>query len=541
MKIISLQLKNFLIIPELEIELSKNFNAVTGETGSGKSLFVSAIKLLRGERATKNLVGKWGDRGELSSMIEVEPEDKKLLKTLDYLSIEPDEEKRIYLRRIIGSKNVCYVNGAIVSLTTFEKLLSDYIEISSQFENRELFKPEYQFNVIDQFIEKRELLTKYRELYSSLTSLEKEAEKLKERDDPSMRDYLEFQINEIEDMKIVPGEEIELEERVNFLENRQKIIKLVMELDEHLGSVDSLLSHAAENAEDLNGLINFSSEAERVSSVLIECSDILQSVQRIKSEAEEYVIDESVRDRFDRINTLIMKHSSSGTGDLVHKHSLMIGELEQLELVPAKIKETLAKLEKVKKEAFEVAAKLHSMRSLASMDIEKKIEKYLLKFGMKGITFKIVIEAKETLNEFGSSSIQFVVNTIGGDKLYSIKNLSGGELSRLLLSLKLIDNEAGRFILFDEIDSNIGGEIASKAADELKKTSKQNQILVVTHFPQTAAKADSHLIVEKETDDDVRSTLRILSNSERIHELARMMGNAKAMENIKAAEKLLSF
>ena len=201
MKIRSILLRNFLIIQKADISLDGGLTAVTGETGSGKSLFVEAVKLLLGGKAHKGLTGPWGKTGELAAVIESEPNDRSLHEDLDALGIETDGDRTLTIRRVIGEKSLLYLNGSPVATQDLQRLFADWMEISSQFENRELFKPEYQLSVLDAVALTDEMKGTYAAQWKELRALADEMDDLRRQDDPARRDYLEFQIREIGDLR----------------------------------------------------------------------------------------------------------------------------------------------------------------------------------------------------------------------------------------------------------------------------------------------------------------------------------------------------
>ncbi len=413
------------------------------------------------------------------------------------------------------------------------------LEISSQFENRELFKSEYQIGVIDRFALPEQLRVSYSELYAKLTAIKKEIEYLKRQDEPSKRDYLEFQIKEIGDLGLQAGEEDTLKQKIETADNMQKIQSLVSQLEDLISSSNGALSQADRRMNDLTKIMAVGDLADRLRSLSIECADIERSFNRLTSNIDENMIDDEARERYNKLCSIFMKHGVKGSHELLAKYAEMSAELKSLFAVPDKIRDLNKEYYKTLKTAEEEAQKMQKLRLNIIPGIESKIAEYLAKFGMERAVFKIVIIKSEELGEHGFDSIKFMVNTIGSGEMFQVKNLSGGELSRLLLALKLIDNEQGRFILFDEIDSNIGGEVASRAAQELKESSKSNQIVVVTHFPQTAARGDAHFVVEKSGEDDIQSMLHQVDKAERIKELARMMGDSSSTANFEAARKLV--
>ena len=276
-------------------------------------------------------------------------------------------------------------------------------------------------------------------------------------------------------------------------------------------------------------------------SLSIDAEDISRSSSVIsgKSEFETEDIGE-IRLRYDELSRLLMKHNLSSSEQLLQKESDMNEELFEINKVPEKIELLSNDLEKYRKSAEEIAMALRKKRESAVKILEDKILRYLKKFAMDGVKFSVGMSPLANLSENGLDSIEFKVNTIGTEDMYSVTSLSGGELSRLLLSMKLLDEESGKVLLFDEIDSNIGGETAKNAAAEMLKNSKRNQIMTVTHFPQTASAGKCHILVEKNvTDGDVTANIRVLSKEERIKELARMMGDSTSDDLLSTAEKML--
>ncbi len=540
MKIRSIVLRNFLIIQKADIELDNGLTAVTGETGSGKSLFVEAVKLLLGGKSHKGMVGPWGRTGELAAVIEIGETDAALAERLAELAIDPDEERCVTVRRVIGEKSLTYLNDSPVSAQSLQDIFGEWMEISSQFENRELFKPEYQLSVLDAFALSDKLKAEYAAQWQKLQALRNEIELLKKQDEPARRDYLEFQIKELDEFRPKAGEDERLKQKILLSENRKKLEGLITKSDESLQTVTEALHTADRALAEMTRITDIGDLPARASSALIECRDIQRTLRAATGRMDLDDADEELKGRYDKMGGLLMKHSAKDSEGLVAKLMEMKKELAELIRIPDRVRELNREFFALKTETEKTAHKMRKARLKTIAPLEKELTGYLLKFGMERIVFKIVVTQNEELSAAGLDTVRFMMNTIGSGELYSIKNLSGGELSRLLLALKLVDNDAGRFILFDEIDSNIGGEIASRAAAELKENSKFNQILVVTHFPQTAAWADAHLVVEKSAEgESMESTLHTVDGDGRVRELARMMGDSGAKENIKAAHKLL--
>ena len=541
MKILNIFLRNFLIIKKSNIELSSGLTTVTGETGSGKSLFVSALKALRGERLAKTMLGKWGKSGEICAEITLESGDDEIRKILAGNNIEPEND-RILARRVFGEKNGVYLNDVPVSSAFIASLLGDMIEIGSQFENRELFKKDYRMKIVDLKAGTNAVLSDYKELYHKIQALRKTIEDLRSKDDIGKRDYLEYQISEIEKLETYENEESELLSKVKFIENRAKIVKYSSDFVDSLSSTLDSLNSADSAAADLAELDDIGDIPGRISAAVIELDDIAKTASSLFSKYDEPIdnIDE-IQSRFDRLSSLFIKHGVSTSAGLLKKLDSLNEELFEMNKIPHKIAESEKELATLIKKASSLAEKLHDKRQKAVKPLEESILKYLLKFGMKGVRFSILLNKLEELGENGFDEAVFEINTIGTEKMADITSLSGGELSRLLLSVKLIDDEEGKVILFDEIDSSIGGETARGAALEMKKNSSKNQIIVITHFPQTASLADRHIVVEKSVGaGEVETEISILDKKGRIKELARMMGNSESPDFLAAAEKMIA-
>ena len=541
MKISNIFLRNFLIIKKSDIELSSGLTTVTGETGSGKSLFVSAMKALRGERITKSLLGKWGKSGEICAEITLETGDDEIRRILSGNDIEPEND-RILVRRVFGEKNSVYLNDVPVSSAFLSSLLGETIEIGSQFENRELFKKDYRMKIVDLKAESSGILDEYKEIYRKIQALRRNIEELKSKDDIGKRDYLEYQINEIEKLETCENEESELLSKVKFIENRAKIVKYSSDFANSLSSALDFLNSADSAASDLAELDDIGDIPGRISAAVIELDDIAKTSSALFSKYDEPLdnIDE-IQSRFDKLSSLFIKHGVSTSAGLLKKQEALNEELFEMNKIPHKIKESEHELAVLTGKATALAGKLREKRLKAVKPLEENILKYLVKFGMKGVKFSILLNKLDELGENGFDEALFEINTIGTDKMSDITSLSGGELSRLLLSVKLIDGEEGKVLLFDEIDSSIGGETARSAALEMKKNSNKNQIIVITHFPQTASLADRHIIVRKSVgDDEVETEISLLDKAGRIRELARMMGDGGSADFLAAAEKMVA-
>lgn len=537
MKIESVNLKNFLIIKRSDIELAKGLTTVTGETGSGKSLFVSAMRALRGERIGKNFLGIWGSTGEISAAIVLEEKDEEIKKGLTEGGIEIEEGELLILRRIFGEKNGSYLNDSPVSASFLAEIFSDHIEIGSQFENRELFKKDYRMKIVDSLAGNLKDLEEYLNIFRKTVECRNEIDALSKKEDSRKREYLEYQYSELEKLETYEGEEESLQNKIKFSENRSRIIKLSSELSELLETSSKALSKAENSASSLEKIVELKDLSQRITAVSIETGDIARTAaaQFSKYDADDENIEE-IEKRYNTLSTIMIKHGVSTSAALVQKMNVMSDELFEMDKIPQSIEKIKKELKSLTKNATEIALRLRSKREQHAKRLEDNILKYLIKFGMTGVRFTVAVKHLDELNETGLDEIEFSVNTIGTEKMFDISSLSGGELSRLLLAVKLVDDEEGKVLLFDEIDSSIGGETAKSAAAEMKRNSSKNQIIVVTHFPQTAAAAHKHIVVEKSAvNGEVSAVVKELTYEERVTELARMMGDSESNDLLKTA------
>jgi len=537
MKIESVNLKNFLIIKKSDIELAQGLTTVTGETGSGKSLFVSAMRALRGERIGKNFLGIWGSTGEISATIVLEEKDKEIRNAIAAGGMELEDGEVLILRRFFGEKNGSYLNDSPVSASFLSEIFSDHIEIGSQFENRELFKKDYRMKIVDSLAGNLKDIEEYRNIFRKTVECRNEIDALSKKEDSRKREYLEYQYFELEKLETYEGEEESLHNKIKFSENRSRIIKLSSELSELLENSSKTLSKAENIASSLEKIIELQDLSQRITAVSIETGDISRTAaaQFSKYDDDDENIEE-IEKRYNTLSAIMIKHGVSTSAALVQKMNSMSDELFEMDKIPQSIEKLKKELRSLTKDATEIALRLRSKRERHSKKLEDNILKYLIKFGMTGVRFTVSVKHLDELNETGLDEIEFSVNTIGTEKMFDISSLSGGELSRLLLAVKLVDDEEGKVLLFDEIDSSIGGETAKSAAAEMKRNSSKNQIIVVTHFPQTAAAAHKHIVVEKSAvNGEVSAVVKELTYEERVTELARMMGDSESNDLLKTA------
>ncbi len=542
----SLSIKNYALIDELEIDFPKGFSIITGETGAGKSILMGALSLITGQRA---------DTGVLKN-----PEKKCVVEANFLLAgygLEKffDENELDYahesiLRREISpvGKSRAFINDTPVNLNILKELSLKLIDIHSQHQNLNLNQSEFQLKVVDNYAKNQQLFEDYQAIYTSYKNLQKEYDDLMQQASQSKEDldYLSYRFDELEKAKLIKGEQEELEEEAKTLNNTEEIQQNLL-LINHLLSEDEFavlikLKEAFQAASKIKQVFKkIDPIVERLNSSYIELKDIAEEVEQMLSdivvnpERTEYV-----NSRLDLIYSLQKKHHVSSIDELLLIKEELDNKLQNIVSFDERIEKLAQKLDKTKKALSEKAKKLSQKRTKAFPEIEKYVSEQLMQLGMPDAVFKI----NRTETEFtqtGIDKINFLFSANANIPAQNISKVaSGGEISRLMLSIKSLLTETGGLptIIFDEIDTGVSGEIADRMASIMKKMSANMQVISITHLPQVAAKGDTHYLVYKEKQNNIDTTnIRKISGTERINELAKMLSGAnitkEAVENAK--------
>jgi len=505
-----LRLQNFATFENQEITFSENFNAIIGETGSGKSLILDALQLILGARSDKRVVRKSAEFASVEAIFSGADESiHTYFNEIGY----PFEGNEIVIKRLIypneGSKS--FLNFQSCSLHYLSSFAKRYIDLVGQFENQKLLSEDYQLVLLDNFCRINADLENFKQLFKKITTIESEIKKQEINEDQKTQrlDYLKFQIDEIE--KLGPSEEDESE----LIKNKAKILGWENKKRQY----SEMLSHISEN-ENTNALSAINRAlyvCEKDKNLLTsETVDKLNNAKIILEETS-YVLSrhldqgqvgaenlEEILDRLDLYQRLKKKFGGSVTQTLEtlknyrHEYDLLKNNEEN-------IKKLKTDLEKIKTEAFQFARNIHNIRLKKANELSKLLTASIQNLRMKGSTLELRLHLNEALNSNGLSRIEFMAETNLGDGFFKVKDIaSGGELSRILLALRQIlsSHDSISIFLFDEIDTGIGGETALKIGEALKKVSTQSQVIAITHLPQIANFAEVLLHVDKKTISD---------------------------------------
>ncbi len=541
--ILELKIKNLVLIEEVRLDLDSGFVVFTGETGAGKSLLVKAIKLLLGEKGGKNYIRPDAETGEVSAIIWGGDE---LAKRLEKLGHSP--EKEIHIKRIISSKRQkTYINGDPVTLSELSFLTKDLIILTSQHEFYTLLNPEKQLEFLDEFLgldsQKREFIDifeKYKKISSEIKELENKIAEAELK-----KDFILFQIGELEELNPDP------EEEKSLLKEREKLKNLSF-LKENL---HLLLSNFEQGEESLSQAISI---LEKISNVETEFNDYLSKLYSFYYEIKEIARDmgsylsqlpeddtylNQIEERLEKYERLKRKYKRDTSG-LVELLKELREELRLLDSGEERFEKLKKKEEELRKSVLEAATKLSRERLRGASKLQELLKKELKDLGMEKAEFKVKLKSKEpdvkNLSSSGLDEIRFLFSPNPGVPLRPLEKVaSGGELSRIFLALRSILQERASTgtLIFDEVDTGIGGITAKKVAQKIKNLSQNYQVLCITHLPQIAVLADSHYVVEKEmTSNKTQTKIKRVEGKERLKEIARMLGDP---ENLELAKKFI--
>jgi len=547
-----LSVKNFALIDTLEFRLGKGFNIITGETGAGKSILLGALGLALGNRADTHALRNPQEKCVVEASFEVNlPSVNAFLQEAD-LEVWPE----LILRREIlpGGKSRAFINDTPVNLSQMRQLGDLLVDIHSQHETLLMNAADFQLAVVDDFALNGEYLRQYKEIFREYKKDQSLLESLKIREAQSMaeRDYLEFLYKELLDAALAEEEQQELEEELDLLTHAEdislKINQILWSLENDESGVISILSSQSSDFEQIS---RFSSElgdlSSRFESCLVELKDIRNELEKAAGKIHyDPSRIEVLSARLDLIFRLQKKHRVSSIGELIQIREDIGHKLESMDSLVADIESLEKKILATRQRLQEAAQILSERRKQAIEAMETRLDETLHTLGMPDAATKIIIR---TLDDFTPSGIDeatfFFSANIGQEPRPVAKVASGGELSRMMLAIKSLISHKTLIpvIIFDEIDTGVSGGIADRTGKVMKQMAQGMQVIAITHIPQIAALGDHHFMVYKETaqDQTTRSTIRRLSEEERIEAIAGMISNQQITEaSREAAKQLLS-
>ena len=548
-----LSISNYTIISSLSIDLNEGFSVITGETGAGKSILLDALGFVMGNRADSNVLFD-NTRKCVVEAIFILSDDVIDRLTPFFNENDIDIDKECIVRRELNpqKKSRAFINDTPVPLQTLKRLGTYLVDIHSQHDSLLLCDPDFQLTLLDDAANNRELLTDYKTQYRLYAQAKNELARLKQQSINNIgeNDYLKFQLDELLKAELIDDEYDDLAQRIEYLENQEEINRLLMDSANILEDSDSSL------LDGLNLLINnvnkltkyipqLDSMSERLHSTKIELKDICSDLNNMRDDSHDVSSLEMLQNRFDTIQHLMMKHHINDYNQLLVLREEIRSKVDKFSNIDDTIAEKERHLKFLENELTEKADELNKRRMLAKTTFETEVTKIIRQLSMPYGVFEINCEKTADLTINGTDEVTFMFSANKGFAPDNMaKAASGGELSRLMLAIKSVaaGNNYIPTLIFDEIDTGVSGEVASKIADIMKEMSNTLQLISITHLPQIASKAKNHLFVYKNTEGDkTNSNIRILSKEERITEIAKMLSNDKiTAEALKAAEVLIT-
>lgn len=540
-----ISIQNFLVIDRLELEFDGFLNIITGETGTGKTIIIDALKVLLGERINKDYFRDYNRpiiiEACFSDVDNISSEFKEIF----------DIESEVYVRREINynGRNKIFINNRYATLKDIKDLTEKLVEISGQYENQKLLNKKYHLQYLDSLIDKN-YLDDYKNIFDRYTNINREYNQLiKEKKlFEENKEFLLFQKSELESANINIDEDLYIDEKIKKLTNIEQIKKEILtSLDclkygeVNISSLIGLTLKAIENLKDLF------SELKEYSDVLYEwsitCNELSNNLEKIlsKIDTDEASLDKLVERKY-MLEQLMKKYKRNINGLLELKNEIN-NSLESYYLKEDQLRKIEAELFLLKDELFKVADMLSEVRRNAGSILEKKIASVLEEVGLKGAIFKVVFNRLPEFTTEGIDEVEFYISTNPGFEASAISKIaSGGELSRIMLALKEIFSEIeGReTIIFDEIDMGISGLVAKKVAEKLKTLANKKQLIVITHLPVIAAIGSTHYhLIKRELEGMALTEIVKLSGDAREEVLATMIAGSITDSSIYQAKELL--
>ena len=544
-----LRIKNLALVEELEWQIGPGFVAITGETGAGKSIIIGALHLLLGERADKSLIRTGADLCTVEAVFSG-AELQKLNPQLAEAGVEPCEDDLI-LKRTLSSTgtNRQFINGSPTTLSVLKNLGDELVDLHGPHDHQSLLSPETQLSLLDSFARAEQQLEEYRTLYQQLQTLLAEhaalntAETAREQE----LDLLRHQITEIESAKLVASEEEEIEKRYKLASNSRRLIELASAIANKLSEADdSVLSQLAETQRLLRELEKIDSSIAQLSSAhaaaVVELSEIART---LSGYAEKFDLDPeqlaALEQRVSLFETLKRKYGGS-IADVIAFGERAAEQMRKIEGRDAELERLAKDIENVRAQMNRSGDVLRKTRLKVAPKLSENICRNLRDLGFRQSEFEANLTALEEPRPNGFDSIELLFSPNPGEPLKPLRAIaSSGEISRLMLAIKssLAAHDEIPLLVFDEIDTNVGGEIAHAVGAKMQTLGRDHQVICITHLPQVAAIASSHFVVTKDVARGrTLSNLHEVTGKARQEEIARMLGG-KSDSALKLAASLL--
>lgn len=546
-----LLISNYALIDHLEIDFSRGLTIVTGETGAGKSIILGALGLILGERADTTAMRDKDKKTIVEATINTERFDL----TSFYRDNDLDEDGgEMVIRREIATsgRSRALVNDSVVPLSALRDLMTCLVDIHSQHSNMLLAQPSFQLSVLDNIAGNAALLAEYATLFNNYRKANQALKAAQEKaaQAHAQEDYLRFQLNQLTEAKLEPEEDKELEAEQKVLANAASIRETLWDVSNSLDSEeDSTLQRllrVAQQLEQLDGIISdVDGMGARVRTALIELQDIVQSVESISSNIEDNPQRlEYIEDRLNTIFSLERKHNVTSLDELLALQHQLKEQIDEIDNSDEYIVQLTRQCDTLYQQVLNLAKTLSEARRTAAKSFVEQVMPLAQELGMKNLAFEIEFSETSPATT-GTDAVEFKFAFNKNQKLMPVKDTaSGGEISRLMLCVKAVIARSVDLptLIFDEIDTGVSGEMASKIGALMHDMSQRLQVIAITHLPQVASYADAHLLVTKsDTESSTLTTLMPLDEHQHVQEIARMLsGGTISQAAIENARQLIN-
>ena len=545
-----LHIRNYALIDDLSVDFTDGFSVITGETGAGKSILLGALGFVLGDRTDTGVLFDKDKKCVVEAQFQLNDE---MLKPL-FEEHDLDFDTECILRRELNpqKKSRAFVNDTPVTLQAIKEIGSQLVDIHSQHDSLLLTNSGFQLHLLDEIAQNNALLAEYQANYNTYNNLKR---KLSELQDMASRniaenDYLKFQLDELQKAQLQENEYAEMERSLNVMENAEEIKTLLINAGGLLENADNAilpqLNELASALHRLGQLLPQTSELQqRVESTRVELKDIAYDLERLQDDAqfdEERM--QELQERMDLLNRLMMKHHVKEFEDLIRLRDEIESKVNAFENIDKDIEQAEKTLKEQTTLLKQLAVKLHTKREKAAKGFSSGVTELTRQLAMPHAVFQIALTPLAAFSFSGLDEVHFLFSANKGVDVAELNKVaSGGELSRLMLSIKSVVSQHNYIptLIFDEIDTGVSGEVAAKIGDIMQGMGTSLQLISITHLPQVASKAAHHFFIYKDNEGSrTQSHIKLLNAEERITEIAKMLSNDKVTpEALKAAEVLL--
>lgn len=545
-----LHITNYALIEDLSVDFTDGFSVITGETGAGKSILLGALGFVLGDRADTGVLFNKDKKCVVEACFKLNSDGLRPIFEANDLDYDTD----CILRRELTpqKKSRAFVNDTPVTLQVMKEIGSQLVDIHSQHDSLLLTDAGFQLHLLDEIAQNNELLAQYKLEFAQYNVLCRRLNELQTMAEKNIaeNDYLKFQLDELVKAQLQQNEYTEMEQSLNVMENAEEIKTLLVNADVLLENADSAilpqLNELSSALHRLGQLLPQTGELQqRVESAQVELKDIAYDLERLQDDTqfdEERM--QELQERMDLLNRLMMKHHVKEFDELISLRDELEAKVNAFENIDKDIEQTEKALKTQTKLLNSLAAILHSQREKAAKSFSADVTQLARQLSMPHAEFRIMLEPLTTFSSTGLDQVHFLFSANKGVDVAELSKVaSGGELSRLMLSIKSVVSQHNYIptLIFDEIDTGVSGEVAAKIGSIMQGMGRSLQLISITHLPQVASKAQHHFFIYKDNEGQrTQSHIRLLKAEERVTEIAKMLSNDKVTpEALKAAEVLL--